>query len=109
MQVSPGALVFHRDMLLDIPIIADLEYIRDRRQVLIDESLRRQNLRRRRHDYVVGEEILVLTYDPAKLEERAEGPFPIQQVHANGTVSFLRQPNIIERINIRRIKPYVRA
>ena len=31
--VSPGALVFHQDMLLDIPIIADLLSIQEKQQV----------------------------------------------------------------------------
>jgi hypothetical protein len=46
LNVSPGTLVFHRDMLLNIPLIADLTMIRERRQVLIDENLRRQNMKR---------------------------------------------------------------
>ena len=40
------------------------------------------------------------------MEARYHGPYPIQQVHNNGTVTILHQPNITERINIRRIKPY---
>ena len=33
MQHSPGKIVFQQDMVLDIPIIADLVAIRGRRQV----------------------------------------------------------------------------
>lgn len=39
--VSPGGLVFQRDMLLDIPLLTDIQLIRDRRLVVIDENLRR--------------------------------------------------------------------
>ena len=40
LQISPGALVFHRDMLLDLPLIADLHLLCNRRQVLtVDASL----------------------------------------------------------------------
>jgi hypothetical protein len=39
--ISPGAFVYQRDMLLDIPLIDDMTMIRQRRQVLIDERLRR--------------------------------------------------------------------
>ena len=46
MQHSPGEIVFQRDMLLDIPVIAGLVAIRERRQLLIDENLRRQNEKR---------------------------------------------------------------
>ena len=100
LQISPGALVFQRDMILDIPIIADLEYIKNKRQVLIDENLRPHNLTRHSHDYTVGEEILVLTYNPSKLDPRAEGPYTIHQVHVNGTISYFKTRHVLKRINI---------
>ena len=109
MKVSPGGLVYqHRDMFLDIPLTANLQQIRDNRQRLIDENLRRENLKRRTYDYQAGQEVLLLVPDPDKLEPRAIGPFTIHQVHTNGTVSILRNPHVLERINIRRIKPYRR-
>ena len=40
LNISPGALVFHRDMLLNIPLLADLALIRNNHQILIDENLR---------------------------------------------------------------------
>jgi hypothetical protein len=40
------------------------------------------------HDYRPGEEVLVLTYKPTKLQERASGPFVIEQVHTNGMVTI---------------------
>ena len=40
---SPGNLVFRRDMFIDLPLIADLVDIQQRRQLRIDENLRRQN------------------------------------------------------------------
>lgn len=106
LRASPGALVFQRDMILNIPIIADLETIRARRQIVIDENLRRQNLRRHQHDYQPGEQVLVLTFRPNKLEPRAKGPFRIDRVHANGTITIRRSAHVTERINIRRVRPY---
>ena len=41
--ISPGVLVFRRDMLLDLPIIVDLLQIQQRRQTMIDENLIHQN------------------------------------------------------------------
>jgi hypothetical protein len=49
MGVSPGAIVFHRDMLLEIPYVADLLVLRDNRQALIDYNVKRENDRRKRH------------------------------------------------------------
>ena len=103
---TPGSIAFGRDMVLDIPVIADLIAIRDKRQQLIDDRLIKANRRRFSHDYVIGDQVLKLTYKPNKLQPRAEGPYPIEQVHTNGTVTIRTSPFVIERINIRRIKPF---
>jgi transposase InsO family protein len=108
LRVSPGAFVFQRDMFLDIPIIANMQMIQERRQILINENLRRQNLKRRSFDYAVNGEVLVKIPNPSKLQDRAEGPFTIQQVHTNGTLTIQRAPHVTERINIRRLVPYRR-
>jgi len=92
-------------MLLNIPLVADLEAIRDRRQVLIDENLCRANAKCRHYDYQVNDLVWYRDFDPSKLDPRAEGPYRILRVHANGTVTVALTPHVTERINIRRIKP----
>ena len=93
-------------MFLNIPLMADWHQIARNREQLVNESLRRQNLSRRKYDYVVGQQVLKKIHDPTKLGERTEGPYNITTVHVNGTVSIELSPGIIERINIRRIIPY---
>eukprot|EP00957_Ditylum_brightwellii_P090655 6904561-Ditylum_brightwellii.AAC.1 len=44
--ISPGTLAFQHDMLVNLPVIADLITIREKRQALIDENLRRQHLKK---------------------------------------------------------------
>ena len=44
-------------MILDIPLIADLEFIRQNQQQLIDQQLIKQNLKRFLYDYIIGEKI----------------------------------------------------
>ena len=106
LQASPGSLVFNRDMILDIPMIADWNYIQEHRQQLIDRRLVEANSKRFFKDYAVGEEILKYTYKPNKLQPRAEGPYTIERVHTNGTVTIRINPHIVKRINIRRIRPF---
>ena len=55
---TPGGLAFQRDMILDLPLIADFQIIREKRQQLIDERLVAANWKRFSHDYIIGEEIL---------------------------------------------------
>ena len=95
-------------MFLDIPLIANLITLQHKRQWLIDENLRRQNRKRHAFDYQPNQEVMLLTPDPDKLQERAIGPFRIHQAFTNGTVSIWRTPDIVERVNIRRIKPFRR-
>ena len=67
MKISPGALVFQHDMLLDIPIIADLHLLHEQCQALIDTWLIAANQCCISHDYQPGNQILVLSYKPDKL------------------------------------------
>ena len=62
MGVTPGAVAFSRDMLLNIPFVADLQLLKDKREQLIHEQLLRTNRSRISHDYREGDEVLVLTY-----------------------------------------------
>ena len=105
LNISPGALVFHRDMILNIPLLADLHQLHKRRQIIIDERLRHANLRRRPMDYQPGDDILILTDNPTTLQDRGIGPFCIIQVHTNGTITIQRTPHVVECFNICQFKP----
>jgi hypothetical protein len=56
----------------------------------------------------IGDEFLILNYNKNKstLAPPFIGPFVIQQVHVNGTVTIIDTPNVFERVNIHRICPY---
>ena len=65
------------------------------------------NQKRFSYDYQIGQQVLKLAYKPHKLEPRAlSGPHTIEQVHTNGTVTIRLSPYVVERISLRRIKPY---
>ena len=98
-------------MLLDIPYTADLITLRNKRQLRIDENLRKENNRRRNYDYRQGEYVYELTKikDPlfSKIRIQAQGPYQILQVHTNGTLTIRRTNNVIDRVNIRRLRPAI--
>ena len=82
--------------------------IQAKRQIMIDENLRCQNQKRREFNYAIGQEVLVKTVNPNKLEPRAHGPYMITRVYTNGMVDIQRSEHEVERINIRRIIPFRR-
>ena len=106
LQISPGAFVFHRDMMLNIPLVVNLQAIQNRRQATIDTNAERENRRRIFRDYSPQDRVLLLTTRDRKSDPRAIGPFNVTQVHVNGTLTIQRLPNIFQRVNIRQVKPY---
>ena len=105
-KISPGSLVFQRDMFLDIPLIADIMAITSRREMLINNALLRANRKRISYDYAVNDDVLLQATEPAKMNPRWLGPYTITQIYTNGTVRIRLSPMVTERVNIRRLKPY---
>jgi hypothetical protein len=58
LKASPGASIFGRDMLFDIPFIADLQNIGEHRQRLANLNNPRVNEGRIDYDYKVGQKVL---------------------------------------------------
>jgi hypothetical protein len=107
--VSPGAVVFHRDMLIDVPYVANLLLLCEKRQAVIDDNIRWENNRQRNFDYIAGQQVVELVPDPAKLETRTKGPYRILQVHTNGTVTIEHAPGQQDRVNIRHVRPFLHS
>lgn len=103
-NISPGALAFHRDMNLDIPLMADVLTLQQLRQKQIDQRLLRVNVQRRKHDFKVNDQVLVkrMLNHSAQMEQTYYGPYPITQIHTNGTVTVRSGVNQQVRYNIRR-------
>ena len=64
-----------------------------------------ENAKRVEYDYKVGDNVLLYTPNPHKMEQPREGPYPILQVHTNGTVT-LEKGAVSQRLNIRQIVPF---
>jgi hypothetical protein len=107
LKASPGAAIFGRDMMFDIPFLADWNKIGDYRQRQTDRNTARENKSRIDHDYKVGEKVLIRKDGILrKTESRYErNPWTITQVHTNGTIRAQRGTKS-ERFNIRRVTPY---
>jgi hypothetical protein len=58
LKSSPGSLVFNRDMILNITLIADWHAITQKCEHLINENLMRENHKRICYDYVPNQKVL---------------------------------------------------
>ncbi len=107
LKASPGAAIFGRDMLFDIPVIADWQKIGECRQRLTDLNNARENKGRIDYDYKVGQQVLLRKEGILCNAEsiRHERPRLITTVHTNGTIT-VQCGDKIDRINIRRVKPF---
>jgi hypothetical protein len=107
LKASPGAAMFGRDMLFDIPFIADWKKIGEHRQLLTDCNTARENVGRIDYDYQVGQKVLVRNNGTlCKAESRyLRESWLITSIHTNGTIR-VQCGNKSEMINIWRVKPF---
>ena len=105
LQKSPGQLVFGRDMIFNVEHTANWEYIRARKQKLIQKNNRNENKSRIPHTYVVNDQVMLRKGTEYKYEQPYSGPHTILQVNTNGTVR-LRVGAVTDTFNIRRLEPY---
>jgi hypothetical protein len=107
LKASPGATIFGRDMLFDIPFIADWQKIGERRQRLTDLNNTHENEGKIDYDYKVGQKVLLRKEGILRNAESIwhKRPRLITIVHTNGTIT-VQCGNKIDRVNIRRVKPF---
>ncbi len=107
LKASPGAAIFGRDMLFDVPFIADWKLIGDNRQRRTDHNNDNKNKKRVDYDYKVGDKILIRKDGILHKAESIwkKEPWAITTVHTNGTIR-IQCGTKSERINIRRVTPF---
>jgi hypothetical protein len=107
LKASPGAAIFGRDMLFDIPFIADWQKIGEHRQRLKDLNNARKNEGGIDYDYKVGQKVLLRKEGILRNAESRwhKKPWLITSVHSNGTITVQRG-NKIDGMNIQRVKPF---
>jgi hypothetical protein len=86
LKASPGAAIFGRDMLFNIPFVADWRKIGEQRVSLNDYGNQRKNAKHIDYDYKVGDKVLMINEGIlCKAEESAYGkePWTITTIHTN--------------------------
>jgi hypothetical protein len=101
LKASPGAEIFGRNMLFNIPFIADWNKNGDYRQRQTDLDTARINSKRVNYDYKVGDKVLVTQEGILRKAESpySKEPWTIMTVHTNGTIR-IQCGTQSERINI---------
>eukprot|EP00536_Pseudo-nitzschia_multiseries_P015554 jgi/Psemu1/69549/estExt_Genemark1.C_9080019 len=87
-------------MFLPIPIISDINIIRNKRQNIINKDALHENSHRKQHDFAVNEQIMITKPNTDALHAKNIGPITIDQIFTNGTIAYWKTPHLKERINI---------
>ena len=105
LKKSPGQLVFGRDMIFNIQHKANWEFIKQRKQKIINKNNKQENSKRISFEYKKGQKVLLKKGTENKYETPYSGPHTILQVNDNGTVR-MKVGATIDTYNIRRLTPY---
>eukprot|EP00804_Cyclotella_cryptica_P015760 CCRYP_013407-RA/>CCRYP_013407-RA protein AED:0.31 eAED:0.31 QI:0/-1/0/1/-1/0/1/0/237 len=107
LKASPGAAIFVRDMLFDIPFLADWNKIGDHRQRQTDHNTEHEYKSCIDWDYKIGDRVLLRKEGILRKSESKyhKDPWTILTIHTNRTIRFHRRTKS-ERLNIRRVTPY---
>jgi hypothetical protein len=107
LKTSPGAAIFGRNMLFDVPFLADWTKIGEYSQSQTDRNTARGNNTQIDWEYQPGDKVL-LHKDGILHKSKSwyeSDPWTITSVHTNGTIRVQRGTKS-ERLNIRRVHPY---
>jgi hypothetical protein len=97
--------VFGRDMMLNIFHTANWEYIKQRKQKIINLNNKRENSKCIPHVYQLGDLVLFKRRTENKYESLYQSPFNILKINNSGTV-HLRVKSVKDTYNIRQFIPY---
>jgi hypothetical protein len=93
-------------MILNVKHEANWEYIRARKQKIIEKNNKAENATRVPHTYSIGDKVLIKRGNENKYETPYQGPYTVTSVNENGTVRMLIK-NVEDTIRIRRLTPYL--
>jgi hypothetical protein len=101
LKATLGMEIFGRNMLFDIPFIADWNKIGDYRQCQTDLNTTRENSKRVNYDDKVGNKVLLTEEGILHKAEcpYSKKPWTITTIHTNGTIR-IQCGTKLERLNI---------
>ena len=110
-RATPMQLVFNRDAIHNVRFEANWQYIKERRQRLIQQNNDRENAKRIPHTYNVNDTVMIEQYQHRKYgQPRFKGPYIIDRVNDNGTVRLRHATanggTVYQTWNVRNIHPY---
>jgi hypothetical protein len=107
LKASPGAAIFGRDMLFDIPFLADWNKIGDYMQRQTDLNTEHENRTCKDWVYKVSDNLLLWKDGNLHKSESCyeRDPWTITSAHTNRTIRVQRGTKS-ERLNIRKVRPY---
>ena len=91
--------------MLSALLAANLEAARGRRQQLANENLARANAKRTEYNYSAGGKVMMVEYDPTKLEVHTRGPYRLARIFTSGAARAQRRPHVQEAASIRKLLP----
>ena len=92
-------------MVINSIYLANWIYLATCCQTHIHHNNVSENKSRISHDYNINDLVYIRKSAVEQKLSPLQGPFPIVQVHTNGTVTIRRSTAVCERINIRRLHP----
>ena len=105
-RATPSQLVFGRDAIFNIPFKANWDFIKQRKQEIINKNNKKENSKRLDYEYKIGQKILVETYSKTKFgQAEYVGPYPIVTINNNGTLRY-KKGLITDVVNLRKAVPY---
>ena len=107
LQATQTQLVFGRDAILNIPHIDNWWYIQDRKQRIIRQSNRHENMKQKEHEYKVNDLLLIRQAQMTKYgTDQYRGPYPIVSINDNGTLRVRESSALVDMYNMRQVVPY---
>jgi len=105
-RATPAQLIFGRDAIFQVQHVADWQYIKQRKQQMINANNERENSKRIPYKYRVGQRVLIKAEQGAKYgTDSYLGPFTVEAVHTNGTLR-VNEGAVTDTYNIRNVTPY---